>query len=306
MLMKLQDEIAVTGFSHQGKNVSRATLAFVLAGILGAQSPAPRLEFEAASIKPNVDGTPYVFNGMKSPGMYSAENQTLRNLIQEAYGIPGGRRSWLPFYTAAGMGMPILGGPKWIGSDRYDITAKWTPTLQSMEKSQAEMELRLRLLLESRFQVKVHRETRNLPVYEMTIATPGKLTQGSCIAFDPANPQASGGMHYCGASTEGRKGLDWTLEGTGMKMAELANTLSYLIGDRFVVDKTGYTGSFDVHLRWTPGSGETGATWAPASPDDVGISVFSVLQERLGLRLKATKGPVEVLVVDRAERPSEN
>jgi len=142
----------------------KGALTVVLAGILSAQSPAPRLQFEAASVKLNVDGTPYVFNGMKSPGMYSAENQTLRNLIQEAYGIPAGRRSWLPYFVAAGMGIPIVGGPKWIGSDRYDITAKWTAvpgegpvTLQSMEKAQADMELRLRALLEDRFQVKVHR-----------------------------------------------------------------------------------------------------------------------------------------------------
>jgi len=145
-----------------------------------------------------------------------------------------------------------------------------------------------------------------MPVYEMTIATPGKLKQGSCISFDPGNPQTSPGVHYCGSSTEGRKGLDWTLDGTGMKMGELANTLAYLIGDRFVVDKTGYSGTFDVHLRWTPGQGETGSTWGAASPDDVGVSVFSVLQEQLGLRLKTGKGPVEVLVVDRAERPTSN
>ncbi len=103
------------------------------------------------------------------------------------------------------------------------------------------------------------------------------------------------------------RGLDWTLDGVpGCGWPKLANTLSYLIGDRFVVDKTGYAGTFDVHLRWTPGSGETGATWGVASPDDVGVSVFRVVQEQLGLRLKTGKGPVEVLVVDRAERPSEN
>ena len=94
----------------------------ILAGTLNAQSLP---EFEAASIKLNIDGTPYVFNGMKSLGTFSAENQTLRNLIQEAYGMAAGRRNWLPFFVAAGAGVPILGGPPWIGSDRWDITAKW-------------------------------------------------------------------------------------------------------------------------------------------------------------------------------------
>jgi uncharacterized protein (TIGR03435 family) len=152
---------------------------------------------------------------------------------------------------------------------------------------------------------------RELPVYEMTVATPGKLKQGSCVPFDPGNlqpPPAAGQqpLHYCGASSVEKKGLDWTLEGTGMKMSELANTLSYLIGDRTVVDKTGYKGTFDAHLRWTPGQGETGATWAPASPDDVGESVFTVLQEQLGLKLKAGRDPVEVLIVDHVEKPSPN
>ena len=93
--------------------------AVALAGIvyasgLAAQPQSPRPEFEAASIRVNVDGTPYVFNGMKSLGTFSSENQTLKNLIQEAYGVPSGRRNWLPFSTAAGMGMPIFGGPQWI------------------------------------------------------------------------------------------------------------------------------------------------------------------------------------------------
>ena len=121
--------------------------------------------------------------------------------------------------------------------------------------------------------------------------------------LDPENPQAA--LHYCGASTEGRKGLDWTLEGTGMKMSELADTLSCLIGNFTVVDRTGYTGTFDAHLRWTPGMGEVGAN-GPASPDDVNESIFTVLQEQLGLKLKAGRGPVEVLVIDHAERPSAN
>jgi uncharacterized protein (TIGR03435 family) len=89
-------------------------------------------------------------------------------------------------------------------------------------------------------------------------------------------------------------------------MTQLADTLSFLIGSRTVVDKTAYTGTFDAHLRWTPGPGELIATDVPASPDNVNESIFTVLHEQLGLKLKAGKGPVEVLVIDRAERPTEN
>ena len=91
-----------------------------------------------------------------------------------------------------------------------------------------------------------------------------------------------------------------------MKTAELADTLSYLVGNRIVIDKTGFSGTFDVHLRWTPGPGETGTGNVPASPDDSGSSIFTVLEEQLGLRLKAATGPVEVIVIDNAERPAEN
>lgn len=284
--------------------------------VLPALAQSPRPEFEVASIRLNVNGGPWVFNGQKSPGTFASENQTLRALIQEAYGRPSGKRNWLPVFVAAGTGFPILGGPKWIGSDRYDITAKWTAspdayaTVQSIDKTQAEMDLRLRALLEQRFKLKLHRETRELPVYELRIAKAGKLRQGTCTPFNPANPLLSTPdpqpVNYCGTSGLGRKGLDWTLDGTGMKMADLANTLSFLIGTNTVVDKTGFTGAFDAHLRWTPGMGEFGATHVPPSPDDVNESIFTVLQEQLGLTLKADKGPVEVIVIDHVERPSEN
>jgi uncharacterized protein (TIGR03435 family) len=89
-------------------------------------------------------------------------------------------------------------------------------------------------------------------------------------------------------------------------MADLANTLSYLIGSRTVVDKTGFTARFDIYLRWTPGPGEVGAPNVLASPDDLTESIFTVLQEQLGLKLTTGRGLVEVIVIDHAERPSAN
>ena len=291
--------------------------AMTLVGMLSAQGP----EFEVASIKRNIDGGPMVFMGMKSPGTYSAQNETVRNLIQGAYGAPSGQRNWLPFIVAPGLGVPIVGGPEWTGSERYDITAKWNVgsgdgrvTIQSIGKAQAEMAPMLRSLLERRFQLKVHRETRELPVYEMTLAKAGKLARGSCTTFDPEHlpdsvvPGQLSGSHttnYCGASRLGRKGLDWTLDGTGMRMGELADTLSFLIGSRVIIDKTGFTEGFDIHLRWTPGRGEVGAD-VPLPAGDSSASVFTVLREQLGLELKTGTGPVEVLAIDHVERPSAN
>jgi uncharacterized protein (TIGR03435 family) len=296
-------------------------LAVVVAGILytslsQAQLAAPRPEFEVASIKPNIEGGPRRFMGMKSPGTFSAENEGLTNLIQRAYGVSSGQRNWLQIFVAPGQGVPILGGPAWISSERYDITAKWNAapidgprSIQSIEKAESEMNLMLRTLLERRFQLRLHRETRDLPVYDLTVANAGKLKRGPCVTFDPDNLATQPGQpppDYCGASRLGRRGVDWTLDGTGMKMSQLADTLSFLIASRTVIDKTGFAGTFDAHLRWTPGPGEFGAGQVPASPDDAAESVFTVLQEQLGLKLRTGRGPVEVLVIDSAEKPSAN
>ncbi len=208
-----------------GRRVGLPEVCVALAGLVSvmptpAQSPVSRREFEVASIRLNVKGGPWVFNGQKSPGTFASENQTLRALIQEAYGRPSGKRNWLPVFVAAGTGTPILGGPDWIGSARYDITAKWNAapdayrTVESINKTQVEMDLMLRALLEQRFKLKLHRETRELPVYELRIAKAGKLRQGTCATYNPANPPLSTPdpqpVIYCGGSSLGRErvGLD--------------------------------------------------------------------------------------------------
>ena len=267
-----------------------------------AQTAAPRPEFDAASIRLNTDGGPVVFNGMKSLGTFSSVNQTLKNLIQEAYGVTSGQHYYLPYLKAPGQGVPIFGGPSWLGEDRWDITAKWHPT-QSLQTERSQMDLMLQTLLEQRFQVKLHRETRDMPVYELTLVNPGKLKQVHCTVFDPENPSPPA-TEYCGSSRLGRKGMDWTLNVAGMTIAELAGAVSNLIGSRPIVDKTGFKGTFDAHLRWTPGQGEVGA--GVPSPDDVNESIFTVLQDQLGLKLKTGRAPVEVIVIDNAEKPTAN
>jgi uncharacterized protein (TIGR03435 family) len=290
----------------------KTPLLFAVAVVAAlAQTPDPRPEFEVASIRLNTDGGPYVFNGMKSLGTFASENQTLRNLIQEAYGLTSGQHYFLPYLKAPGQGVPILGGPSWLGDDRWNITAKWNAapagspvTLELLQAARSQMDQMLRTLLEQRFQLKLHRETRDMPVYELMLVNPDKLKQAPCTVFDPENPSPPS-TEYCGSSRLGRRGMDWTLNGAGMKMSELANTLSWLIGSRTIVDKTGFNGTFDAHLRWTPGQGEVGAS-VPASPDDVNESIFTVLQEQLGLKLKTGRSAVEVVVVDSVERPSPN
>src|SRR5580704_14870380 len=101
----------------------KTPLLFAVAALAAAaQTPDPRPEFDAASIRLNTDGGPIVFNGMKSLGTFSSQNQTLRNLIQEAYGVTSGQHYFLPYLKAPGQGVPILGGPSWLGEDRWNIT----------------------------------------------------------------------------------------------------------------------------------------------------------------------------------------
>ena len=176
-----------------------------------AQTPEPRPEFDAASIRLNTDESPIVFNGMKSLGTFSSQNQTLRNLIQEAYGATSGQRNWLPYYKAPARVFRFFGGPSWLGVDRWNIIAKWNVapagaavTLQVMETAQSQMNLMLRTLLEQRFQVKLHRETRDMPDYELTLVNPGRLKQARCSVFDPENLSPPS-TEYCGSSRLGRK-----------------------------------------------------------------------------------------------------
>jgi uncharacterized protein (TIGR03435 family) len=285
--------------------------ALALAAIVACQAQtAPRPEFEVASIRQNKDGGPRVFLGEKSPGTFSAENASLWQLIQRAYGVTN-QRPGLPFEIAPQQGLPILGGPSWLGSARFDISAKWTP--ESAQEPQAQLRLRVQTLLEQRFRLMLHRETKDLPVYELTMLKgAAKLRHGTCITFDPLHPQppippGEPPPNYCGNSRIRRQGLDWTFDGTAISMADLAGTVGMLIDQhRTVVDKTGFGGKFDVHLQWTPGLGELGEHDLPVPPEGAGASIFSVLADQLGLKLKAGHAPVEVLVIDHAEMPSAN
>ena len=128
------------------------------------------------------------------------------------------------------------------------------------------MDLMLRALLEERFHLKAHRETKNLPVYDLVVSKPGSLKQGTCA-------------DQCRTSEFGEKGVDLTIDGQAMNMTELAGTISMVL-DRPVIDKTGADGTFDVHLQWDPRarrSRRMGA--APHSKNRFG-SIFTVLQEK--------------------------
>jgi uncharacterized protein (TIGR03435 family) len=200
----------------------------------------------------------------------------------------------------------IAEGPSWTASDRYDIeaTAAGNPSVSQMAGAM------LQSLLEDRFKLRLHRETRQLPIFELTVVKNGlKLPparEANCAPASvdsPPKPPEPGKprLFPCGFARYGPKGLNWTLDGESIAMARLAENLSRTGQGRSVIDKTGLAGSYEVHLKWVadPLAPDT------ATDDQSGPSLFTALRE-LGLRLESAKGPVEVLVIDHAEKPSEN
>jgi uncharacterized protein (TIGR03435 family) len=265
-----------------------------------AQNAAPaaqRLAFDVVSIKRTdpEDTRPGADFGARPGGILIARNNAVSNFITNAYDVP--------FYT-------VIGGPEWMRIDRYNLEAR-----ADGERSRAEMMLMLQTLLAERFQFRMHRETRELPAYVLTVARGGaKLTRtkgDDCFRRDPDKPTppptplAPGETRRpgCGNNNLSSRGatppnMKWTA--VGIDMAGVAGALAGFFR-RPVVDRTGLTGTFNIQLELPPVQ--------PATTDaavDPGVSVFTVLQEQLGLRVEEGRGPVEVLVVDGIQRPTEN
>jgi uncharacterized protein (TIGR03435 family) len=265
----------------------------------GVTSAAPKVPtFEVASVKPDKSGT-----GMTmlrtTPVGFSASNIPLKALIQQAYGVEDNQ---------------ILGAPSWVGSERYDIEAKVSSsdTDELHDLSPDQRRLMLQPLLADRFQLKVHTEVRELPVLALVIAKGGpKLHEAK-----PGDTYANGIKGFDGQGGPGLMRMGpGQLTAQGLPMSSVAQLLSQQLG-RTVQDKTGLTGKYDFTLQWTPdrdaspmfkgpeaGPQGLGAT---TSTESAGPSVFTAIQEQLGLKLESQKGPVEVLIIDHVETPSEN
>ncbi len=250
---------------------------------------------------------------MNSPGgRFSARNVSAKMLIRLAYKVQD---------------YQIAGGPGWIDSERYDIEAKpessgldSSPAPLSDDRREAAMEqqrLRMQALLADRFGLAVHRDTRELPVYALVVAKGGTKLHPAAATPDssdaPAPPNTKGPMFKGREMRIGRG----ELSGQSAPLSLLADTLSNQIG-RTVVDRTGLTGLYDFTLKWTPDESQPRMFPGPregmegrppadrsANPD-TGPSIFTAVQEQLGLKLESQKGPVPILVIDRIEKPSEN
>jgi bla regulator protein blaR1 len=275
----------------------RASIVFVVALTaaqlsIHAQSPAEtaRSTFEVATVKPNRSGLPNTNFGLQPGGRFSATNAPLREIIRMAYGVPD---------------LQIVGAPDWIRAERFDIVAKanGNPPVQ-------EVLLMLRTLLADRFRLAVHNEKREVPIYALVLARPDRglgprlrpaATDCAAIMAAARNgvPPPSSNRILCG--TRVRPGV---LAVGGLTMSGIASAFWPLVS-RIVVDRTELQGNFDLDLDFAPDSaaGGQGVSNEPPSVSQA-ASIFTAVQEQLGLKLESTRGPVEVLVIDRVEPPT--
>jgi uncharacterized protein (TIGR03435 family) len=258
-------------------------LAVFVAGILSIPHPTgfaqeqDKVEFEVASLKlaPPESGDFRLF--WIAGGRFIATNATLKQLVEFAYDVRGEQ---------------ISGGPRWLDSDEYNVEAKpgsATPIPEGFAASST-FRTMARSLLEDRFKLNIHRESREGQIYELQVAKSGPK-------LPAATKTVPSGLF------PGRSRVD----GKAASMSLLAKYLSGPTG-RVVVNKTGLDGSYDFTLTWT--AEPRSAPETPAAPDsqpDVnGPSIFTALQEQLGVRLQAAKGPVDLIIIDHAEKPDLN
>jgi uncharacterized protein (TIGR03435 family) len=281
-------------------------LGLINAPSIRAQSVA-RPQFEVISIKPDRSESGNVSMGYQA-GRFTVRNFSLKRLINNAYHP-----------------LKIVGDPSWITSEKYDIDAKvedsFAEKLRKLPPDQqiAQVMLMLQSALEDRFQLKLNHESQELPVYVLVVARGGPKLMPTTLP--PYNPEEQGAAkdttRVNGFTPAGTRGSRMPEPGqfvaTGQPIGVIIGTLSHELGVPIVLDQTGLTGEYDFTLKWTPDSGFSARTAnsgqdsdsAPL-PDPSGTSIFTALQEQLGLKLETKKAPVDVLVITHVERPSGN
>lgn len=253
-----------------------------------AQSQLSSTRFEVATIRRASDCSGA--HERESPGRFGILCVPLREVIRVAYGNPEA--------SSPGRIPAVIGGPHWLDSERYDIFAT-APANAGLDQMYGPM---TRALLEDRLRLKLHDEIRSLPVYNLAILKRGaklKPTEdGGCAEIDPKTVlQSPAPPNYCGRFTL-TTGAMTIFDGYGVTVdAFIEHVLRTL--DRPVIDRTGLIGRFDIHLEFASNDLlDTG--------DVPQASIFTALQEQLGLKLSNATGPVQVHVIDSIERPSEN
>ena len=250
-------------------------LFIACATILSAQEPA----FDVASIRENKSGLNAGSSSSRPGGSYNATNMTLRSLIWIAYEVPTQR---------------VIGGPSWVDSTRFDVAAK-----AAGDPNPEQVRVMLKSMLRDRFKLRVREEKRVLPVYALVVARgdgvlgprmrPNSLDCSDPVALKKARTEAaSNSIRPCE--------LRFTPSRMQLGVAKITAVLDNLseVAGRPVVDRTGLNGTYDIDVQWAP------------APDGDGVSIFTAIQEQLGLRLEPSTAPLDVVVIESAERSTEN
>ena len=280
---------------------------------------APPPSFEVASVKADHSGTGMIRFGGPDVSRYTATNVTAQSLIEVAYDMKD---------------FQVSGGPAWINSDKFDVDAKVEDSMAEqmqklpVAKRQEQTRLMIQSLLADRFKLSVRKETKELPVYALVVAKGGaKLTDAVASPSDSQAKSAPSSQSPGGhAGSDPPKdppstvminlgnGGKMSLTFKGSSISNLAGILSQQVG-RQIVDQTGLSGKYDFTLQWTSDNTVSAFPGMPPPPvaprsadtlDSGGTSIFTALEDQLGLKLESTKGPVDTIVIDHIEQPSEN
>jgi uncharacterized protein (TIGR03435 family) len=251
------------------------------ASAIPAQTPTLRPKFDAfdvatiTPVDPNAKASRFIT--IQGTHRFVAKNYTLKLLIAAAYNLDP---------------ETISGGPGWIDSDHYDIVAITPGEVQPTHDEQMSM---LRKLLTDRFKLAFHRAPKVFSLYELRVAKSGAKLKVS--ASPPDTPATLISTVYPDRML---------LPARNATMSDFASLMQRAILDRPVVDKTGLTGRYDFDLQWAPDQSQFGGEVPAASAEAPDPQFFTAIQQQLGLKLLATRGPVNALVVDKADRPSPN
>lgn len=321
----------------QTKNGSVPVVAALFQSVSGAQNPEPRVAFDVVSIRTRPGGAgggggPRGQGGGSGgfgkctgnnpqidPGRFAATNTGIYYLITYAYGLSAAASFNVTSRCMEGAERRLLsGGPDWIDSDTFDIEgtiAEGPPVFTSKtftgftaREPTPRLQKMLQTMLEERFKLVLRRETKEMPVYVLSVANSGhKLTpwkegdranggQNSTMIYSP------GELPYSPKADYGRQRVSF-FYGAKASTGWLAGSLSYFT-KRPVLDRTGLTGEYNYQLVFAPLQVPAGAD--PAVPVLTSPTLFTALEQELGLELKPSNEKVDVFVIDRLERPSEN
>ena len=270
---------------------------------LGQNAVAGKAAFDVTSVKPNNEGSGRVMMLPAANGGWQASNVTLGMLVRLAFQLQDNQ---------------LVGGPKWLFEDRFDVMG--TGTAPGKDGPLFE---KVKSMIVDRFHLVTHVEKRDLPIYELVLARRDgklgdKLTPSTADCSAPQGPApGQRGFAVPGPGERPRCGFGigpGSILVGGQTIAAFAQNLSRLVGG-IVVDKTNLKGPYDVSLTFAPdpglgGRSEFGGLPPPNGPPPVATSdapsIFAAVQEQLGLKLESTKGPVDILVIDSAEKPTQN